>query len=332
MRILFAGVIVVGLAVGLIAMSGGSTKGEPAATASTEVRFKSSAECAECHSEIAREVAESWHGLAYKDEDVLKLSNNFSDPQCIPCHAPVPIFEVGPGERVFARRENREAGIDCISCHLRPDGTVAGKRGLSPDAPCRPVVEKVLSAAQFCAGCHNQHWTVDEWAGSKWFGRSSCNDCHMPKVDRPVADGGPIREGVSTHLFEGGHYLWMLKKAASLGAEVEDGVLRVRVTNSGAGHKMPTDARHRSFNLLVTTYDEEGAIIDDQKEIAEYRLYYRQDHIPSTQIAPFETRTEEYRLPATAKGKVLVEFVYCLRPTDVDTKGWTVVETLEVEF
>jgi hypothetical protein len=154
----------------------------------------------------------------------------------------------------------------------------------------------------------------------------------MPKVDRAVADGGPVRKGVSTHLFEGAHWDWMLKKAATLGAEVKDGKLIVRVTNSGAAHKMPTDSRHRSFNLVVTTYDEAGDVLEEQKEIAEYRLYYRQDNIPTTQIEPFETRVETYELPERARGKVLVELVYCLKPPEKLSKEWRVVESLTVEL
>ena len=36
------------------------------------------------------------------------------------------------------------------------------------------------------------------------------------------------------------------------------GKLVVKVTNSGAGHKIPTDSRHKSYNLLVTVKDAEG--------------------------------------------------------------------------
>lgn len=299
-------------------------------SAVAETRRMTSADCAGCHSEIAREVAESWHGMAFTDPDVLQLSKNFQDTQCIPCHAPVPIYQVGPGERVLARRENRELGIDCVSCHMRPDGTVAGKRGLS--APCQPVVEPTLTTAKFCAGCHNQHWTVDEYAASRWIETHTCNDCHMPKVDRPIADGGPVRKEVATHLFEGGHYEWMLKKAATVAVEVKGRTLEVRVTNSGTGHKMPTDARHRSFNLLVTIHDAAGNLLVDQKEIAEYRLYYRDMKKESTQLAPFETRTHTYELPEGVTGKATVEFVYCLKPPQKIDKSWTVVERVERDF
>jgi len=245
---------VAGVAAMVLVPAGG---GDAEATA---VRM-TSADCIGCHSEIAAEVAASWHGQAYTDPDVLQLSKNFQDEQCISCHAPRPIFERGDetvGERVLARRENREIGIDCVSCHLLPDGRVAGTRGIE-GAPCRPVAKPILKRAQFCHGCHNQHKTVDEYMASRWAETHTCNDCHMPKVDRPLADGGPVRKGVKTHVFEGGHHPWILAKAATLEVEVRDGKLVVGVTNSGTGHMMPSDRatssrnRWRSRSTVSTT-------------------------------------------------------------------------------
>ncbi|MHC4469359.1 MAG: multiheme c-type cytochrome [Planctomycetota bacterium] len=290
-----------------------------------------SADCAGCHSEIAKEVAASWHGQAYTDPEALALTRNFQDQSCISCHAPAPVFQTGIGERVFARRERRVDGVDCVSCHLLPDGRVAGTRGLT-HADCRPVVEPRLSTASFCAGCHNQHWTVDEWAASPYFGKKTCNECHMARVDRPLADGGPVRNGVRTHLFEGGHFVETLKEAASLEAEVKDGELIVRVTNSGAGHNIPTDSRHKSYNVVVTVRDEDGNLLADQEEIAEYRLYYRTDNLESTQIPALATRVERYPLPDDRKGTVVVELVYCLKPPQKETREWTPVHRVERGF
>ena len=327
-RILVVVVVLAAVVAGGVLLS--ADPAAPAATGDGARTFTKSEECAECHSAIYAEWKESWHGQAYTDQDVLDLSQNFQDEQCISCHAPVPVFQVGVGERVFERREHREDGVDCISCHLMPDGRVAGVRGV--DAPCRPVKDERLQGAQFCAGCHNQHWTVDEFMASRWSDTHTCNDCHMPRQDRPVADGSPVREAVATHRFEGGHYPWMLKKAATVKTEVKDGRLVVRVTNSGTGHKMPSDARHRSFNLLVTVRDEAGNLLTEQQEIAEYRLYYRDQHIESTQIEPFETKVAEYVLPEGRKGVATVELVYCLKPPQKISRDWAVVTTIEQPF
>ena len=146
----------------------------PPPAVEAETRPMTSADCTACHPVIAEEVARSWHGQAYTDPEVLALTRNFQDEACVSCHAPAPVFQAGVGERVFARRERREDGVDCISCHQMPDGRVAGTRGLS-DAPCRPALEPRLAKVVFCAGCHNQHWTVDEWFKSPYAdGRGDC--------------------------------------------------------------------------------------------------------------------------------------------------------------
>ena len=111
-----------------------------------------------------------------------------------------------------------------------------------------------------------------------------------------------------------------------------DGELRVRVTNSGAGHKIPTDSRHKSYNLLVTVRDDDGNLLADQEEIAEYRLYYRTDNIESTQIPPLASREHAYALPDDRKGTVIGELVYCLKPPQKQTKEWTPVHRLERGF
>lgn len=287
--------------------------------------------CAACHSEIAREVRESYHGQAYTDPEVLALTNNFKDESCISCHAPMPMFSSGIGKRVFARNEGRETGVDCISCHLMPDGRVAGTRGMT-DAPCRPALVPALGTANFCAGCHNQHWTVDEFMATRWAETHTCNDCHMERVDRPIADGHPVRKGVATHRMEGGHFPAMLRRGIELSGEVGEGRLVVRVKNSGTGHNLPTDSRHKSFNLLVTVRDRAGNLLTDRSEVAEYRLYYREENRPSTQIKADEVREHVVDLPADRHGDIIVELVYCLKPPQKDTRDWTLVHRLELEF
>jgi hypothetical protein len=288
-------------------------------------------ECASCHSEIAREAAEGWHSKAYTDPEVLDLTDNFRDESCISCHAPMPIFATGIGERVHSRNERRETGVDCISCHLDGEGRVVGTRGLA-HADCQPVVDERLKTASFCAGCHNQHWTVDEFMESRWSETHTCNSCHMPRVDRPIADGGPVRQGVATHVFPGSHDLDTLRAAASLEALVEEGELVVRVTNVGAGHKIPTDSRHKSYNVLVTIRDAGGNLLVDGKEIAEYRLYYREENKPSTQILPEETREHRLALPEERSGRISVQLIYCSKPPAKHDGSYTVVHTLELEF
>ena len=82
--------------------------GRPAQAAS----FTSSAECAACHAEVYGEWQASWHSRAWTDPDVLALSNDFANSDCIDCHAPRPVFETGVGQRVLPRSSRRAEGVD----------------------------------------------------------------------------------------------------------------------------------------------------------------------------------------------------------------------------
>ena len=116
--------------------------GESAVSA-TPTQWTSSAQCKACHEEVYAEWEDSWHAKSWIDEDVRVQSADFSNKICIDCHAPRPVFETGVGNRVLPRSSRRAEGVDCISCHLLPDGSIAGTID-NPSAPCRPVARREL--------------------------------------------------------------------------------------------------------------------------------------------------------------------------------------------
>ena len=124
-----------------------SPSSEERATSATPTQWTSSSQCQACHEEVYAEWADSWHAKAWIDEDVRVQSADFSNKICIDCHAPRPVFETGIGNRVLPRSSRRAEGVDCISCHLLPDGTIAGTND-NPSAPCRPVARRVLQRAR----------------------------------------------------------------------------------------------------------------------------------------------------------------------------------------
>ncbi|MEZ5976644.1 MAG: hypothetical protein R3F34_00265 [Planctomycetota bacterium] len=187
--------------------------------------------------------ADAWTGAA-----VRKLSGDFSNQDCIDCHAPQPIFVTGIGNRVLPRMARRPEGVDCIACHAMPDGRVAGT--YSDEKPaCRPAEAPDLSRPEFCSGCHNQHLTVDQWKDSSWAERRiTCLDCHMPYRDGTQSSG-------RDHSMHGGLSLDMLKMAVELtgarSTEADGGNgWVVTLDNVGAGHKFPTDDRSRAADLF----------------------------------------------------------------------------------
>jgi len=266
--------------------------GSPPAEA--EIRpFTSSAQCRECHAEVYAEWEASWHSQSYVDPLVRApdQSNDYANTDCLDCHAPREIFTTGIGERVLPRATRRVEGVDCIACHMLPDGQVAGTIE-NRAAPCRPVVRVELRRPEYCSGCHNQHGTVNQWTASRFSTgeeRTICLDCHMPELQR--ANGSTGRN----HLFLGGHDPGMLRRAVTLAASVQDGVWIAEVENVGAGHNYPTDERSRASDLFWRPVGEES-----WRWLYRFRNPYRFEvGLPNTELPAGEkVRVESPDAPA----------------------------------
>ncbi|MBF0235505.1 MAG: cytochrome c554 family protein [Desulfamplus sp.] len=138
--------------------------------------------------------------------------------------------------------------------------------------------------------------TFDEWEQSPYNSedpekRVTCQGCHMYQrigipatgsTDRPdnkgtAVDDGPVRDHVFTHNFVGGNGFIpgrsgsddkmkmaedRLKNAATLlidDSKVKEGKLNITITNSGAGHKLPTGLTDfRQMWLEITVVDGKG--------------------------------------------------------------------------
>lgn len=131
---------------------------------------------------------------------------------------------------------------------------------------------KLHTKSEFCGQCHNVthpfnklpiERTYDEWRDSAYAGKNvQCQDCHMKPVRGKATPFSREREKIYTHYFVGGNVLVptmlgsekhgqlaeeMLRSAAKVEVFAPESVaagvvnkVRVRVTNIGAGHKLPT--------------------------------------------------------------------------------------------
>lgn len=313
--------------------------------------FESSASCRRCHAEIWDEWQASMHAQAFTDPLVLasNQSNNFRNLDCIPCHAPAPVFEHGIGklERVVERVTSREHGVDCLACHrafdhvVGPQPLAAGGAG----AACRPSGQAELRSPSLCAPCHNQHNTVDEWELTRFAKEGvGCGDCHMPVVERTNADG--TKRSGRSHRMAGGHDPAMLAKAFELKSEVRDGadgrkLLVVSVTNAGAGHNFPADARHRALDLVVTLIQPDGVEVPPREARPygrergtarrRFRNPYREETErldnqekwgrENTQILAGETLALEVPYESGTVSEARVELIYKLTPIELDDEG-----------
>jgi len=324
---------------------GGAAEGppgpSPAPVEDLTPAFRTSRECGECHREIYEEWSSSFHGLAMEDPLFLEMAAESNKEECIRCHAPVPLREAG-FETPVARTSLREDAVSCLSCHQR-GGQVAGPfAGLS--GACRPVQDPdQTNVMKICFPCHNQHDTGNEWLLGPWSPEASeprvreartCLDCHMPEVERPLVPGGPVRKG-RRHTWPGGHSMEQLRRAAKIEVEtepLEGGGTRFRVfvTNVGAGHAIPTDARHRSFDTYVKVWDaRENLVLDpiqdaheSRAHLAKFQKFYRGAGKRDTQIPPLarvDTLGEGpgyVDLPDVAAGRGEAWLVYRLTPRD----------------
>lgn len=270
--------------------------------------FTSSSQCSACHAEVYREWEGSWHARAWTDPDVRTLSNDFANTDCIDCHAPRPVFETGIGQRVLPRSARRTEGVDCIACHA-----LAAAPGEAPrmagtlernDVPCRPRAELDLSRPEFCAPCHDQHLTVQQWRASSYATQGiGCLDCHMP------FRGGDPNRG-RDHTMHGAHDLELVRRAVELRALREAGGVRVEVENVGAGHHFPTDERSRAADVFWRPLGEPGP----WRFAYRFRSPYRDEvGVSDTLLPAHEVRTIVLDAPAAA-GAVEVALFFKLTP------------------
>jgi hypothetical protein len=140
-----------------------------------------------------------------------------------------------------------------------------------------------------------------------------CQDCHMPDVERAMATGGPVRKG-RRHLWRGGHDPEQLKRAFTATLTADEPRLQggrqatwtLTMTNSGAGHMLPTGDPDRYFLTEIEVRDRVGRVVASRSDairrwivwwpvIYEYR---------DTRIPPLASRelTLDYAVPEVDEG------------------------------
>jgi len=303
------GFLLVAVSIWVLTMIFAPNRGEASAQS-----FTSSMQCQDCHTEVYTEWESSSHANSWINPDVRALSNDFSNTDCIDCHAPRPIFETGVGKRVLPRSSRRSEGVDCIACHLLPDGQIAGTFDDS-GAACRPLARRELTQEQFCAVCHDQHQTVQQWASSRYAEKGiGCIDCHMP-----YRDGDP-KKG-RDHRCLGGHDLDTVKSAVDIRGVRKDDLWVVEVENVGAGHSFPTDERSRAADLFWRPMVAEGEEPGPWQQFYRFRSPYRHEvGIVDNLLLVHETR----ELPIEAEGSgghIEVALFYKLSPYYADPEN-----------
>jgi len=202
---------------------------------------------------------------------------------CDVCHftkafAIPPMDSPEVGKPVGRPKEQESGGLSCSSCHLTPEGKIRTPHQV--DAPHETVLEPAIQTSAMCAYCHSvgkrlegrQTQTFLEWRedfNKAGLGKQQCQDCHMPRTTRKVAEDFdvPLRP-VARHLWTGGHSSQRLGMALSLTLvqpEANSKKVEFHLINIGAGHSVPTGSNRRAMYLRAEAVTADGKVLSKQE-------------------------------------------------------------------
>jgi hypothetical protein len=341
----------------------------PAALASAAVL--TSDKCGECHKTIYKTWRGSAHSRSLEDEVFLDAYRDAEAREakevsrsCLRCHAP--LAELNK-DWALEQKSSWE-GVNCDVCHSLVEVDFSGptptgkldigqvKRGPIADAASighEVQYSELHTRSDGCAWCHEFQTadgvplmsTYTEWKKSSSATKGvTCQACHMSRTKGDVVDpkiARVERSEINLHEAPGGHSIEQLNRALHVSLEPsrrEDSlVVRVRLTNKGAGHAVPTGMPGRRVILELTVrpagkpalvekrvygrtlLDAEGNVITRDRE--HFRAGVRAG--ADTRIAADEVRAEWFRfaIPRDADVNVGVRLTYEHLPMGEGERG-----------
>lgn len=293
----------------------------------------SSKQCGQCHTEIYKEWQQTQHAKAWTDPLFQSDWEDLGRPyMCTYCHTPVgqqrdiivkgikdfdPVVARGPKNDKFDPALQAE-GVTCVACHLR-DGKIRSPFPIDEaEAPHGVVYAPEQGTPETCRYCHYIEQrnftelkrplidTFNEWDEyKKKGGDKMCLDCHMPAIERPTVEGGPVRQG-RQHVFRGGHDKAFVKTGIAIEdlavtQEGNDLVLSFAMKNQ-TGHRFPTGEPARYAEIAVEVIDAEGKTLQQFplqriiREVDEHGFIETSDNT----ILPLERRAFSLRQALSA--------------------------------
>ncbi len=231
-----------------------------------------SSECGTCHKEIYQDWNSSRHRVSFTNE--LYQDSHKKEPMdwCVNCHSP--FLKLSGDVSNLKDRINKEEGISCVVCHVRDEKIIVAKIPKTQSTHTYKE-EKNLGKSEFCESCHDFNFpkknfkhgkieysnmvmqgTYKEYKESFYFGRESCQDCHIPK-----------QNGIKRHYFRGGHDKDFLKKTFFAELKlISENVYELKLIAKNLGHAFPTGDLFRNFSISLLNKNKE--------EIYELNLRY----------------------------------------------------------
>jgi hypothetical protein len=263
-----------------------------------------------------------------------------------------------------------------VSQLVDPSGTRRAQLK-DPQAPHAAEYSELHEKAEICGGCHNVDHPVNgmhlestytEWLESPYAKEGIvCQDCHMSKEPGVIgpstgkaAGGAPQRDNIYQMIFVGGQVelgpsdvaTARLKSAATIELDMADVVkpgtsskAKVTITNSGAGHYLPTGLTEvRQMWLEVTAVDAAGkstrigerffgTILQDDQGNAPVQLWDATKFKSDDRIPPRESVIDEYDFsmpPGVEKTTVKAALLYKSVPDELATKAGVKNPTTEM--
>ena len=298
--------------------------------------------CVRCHGRVHYGWKLSMHSVSWVDPEVQEIWQHYGRPDsCRDCHQPFvgsrSTAEGKPAAPGFAAALAGE-GITCAVCHVRDGVILAPHEGGSrtPDSkPPHPVrYAPEMNESRFCADCHQSvesdrpmYDTFREWEASPAAKEGiRCQDCHLPK--RPRVDRTGALVPYHTHAFLGSHTDLTLMEALEVDLRTDrfryerGQTVRatVTLTNTGAGHKVPTGHPLHGIEVSVGVADASGEFVSVETRWLRRGVTSLVDATEGedTRLAPGETLAVELAavLPAEGEGQffLTVQLTYHLLP------------------
>lgn len=274
---------------------------------------------------------------------------------CFKCHSPIGFYigEVPPKSGVATSGVSCDFCHTVSGANGTGNGSFINtpgdvKRGPFVDA-ISPAHETTLSIlhtqSEFCGMCHDVFHptnglpleeTYTEWKNSPYPAKNEqCQHCMMPEIKNAAAStDGPKRPVIFGHTFPGANFAdgdaagarKLLRSAAKLELKTdlkstkpgEPVFVTVKITNTGAGHKLPTGlAEIRNMWLEINAVNKAGKatmlfeeryanVLEDAqgKHDGTVPVWRAVKVFSDNRIAPNESRTYEksFKIPAGAQG------------------------------
>ena len=318
-------------------------------------------DCVACHEEIVQQWQGSMHALSTLDKDVLyrgmyewakQDTKGKITKKCKNCHTPYFFLK----DTLLVSQIDRERPVDCIYCHsidsIHQESKFSSIKYAANDNNSSDY-HTILSRDHFkneklCMLCHAELINPNQVAicttGDEFYNqsesKSTCQSCHMPKVQGHKSAASDSISDIHAHTFYGPHNEEFLKGSIKISGVVIGNKLKIAIDNSKTPHSYPTGTPLRMVILKVIGLNQDGKIVyqnwqknpvNEDKQAVFARMFMDdKGKMPSppwravkvgheSRLKPGEVRSITYELPDEVS-KISAKLFFQLAPIPILNK------------